>query len=50
MMAVWVGYGVAWGLSEGGNVISPAEEAVFYGILDLLGGPVFGTLVALAAC
>lgn len=49
MMVVWVGYGVAWGLSEGGNVISPAREAVFYGILDLVGGPIFGTLVAMAA-
>ncbi|KJZ75804.1 hypothetical protein HIM_04961 [Hirsutella minnesotensis 3608] len=49
LMMVWVGYGVAWALSEGGNVISPAEEGVFYGILDLMAGPGFCTLVALAA-
>jgi bacteriorhodopsin len=34
-------YPVAWGLSEGGNVISPTREMIFYGILDLLLGPVF---------
>ncbi|QLG73565.1 hypothetical protein HG535_0F00750 [Zygotorulaspora mrakii] len=31
---VWL-YFVCWGLSEGGNVIQPNSEAVFYGILDL---------------
>lgn len=34
-------YPVAWGLSEGGNVISPTREMIFYGILDLVLGPVF---------
>ncbi|KAI0093965.1 heat shock protein 30 [Irpex rosettiformis] len=34
-------YPVCWGVSEGGNVISPNREMVFYGILDLLLGPVF---------
>ncbi|CDR43625.1 CYFA0S12e02674g1_1 [Cyberlindnera fabianii] len=29
-------YPVAWGLSEGGNVIQPDSEAVFYGVLDLI--------------
>ena len=33
---VWILYPVAWGLSEGGNVIQPDSEAVFYGILDLI--------------
>lgn len=33
---VWILYPVCWGLSEGGNVIQPDSEAVFYGILDLL--------------
>lgn len=28
-------YPIAWGVSEGGNVIAPDSEAVFYGILDL---------------
>ncbi|EIW60452.1 family A G protein-coupled receptor-like protein [Trametes versicolor FP-101664 SS1] len=34
-------YPISWGLSEGGNVISPTGEMIFYGILDLLAGPVF---------
>jgi len=34
-------YPVAWGVSEGGNVISPTQEMIWYGILDLLLGPVF---------
>ncbi|CCE72694.1 Piso0_000285 [Millerozyma farinosa CBS 7064] len=35
-MIVWILYPIAWGLSEGGNVIQPDSEAVFFGILDLL--------------
>lgn len=34
-------YPICWGVSEGGNVISPTKEMIFYGILDLLLGPVF---------
>lgn len=34
-------YPIAWGLSEGGNLLSPNGEMIFYGILDLLAGPVF---------
>ena len=34
-------YPIAWGVSEGGNVISPTQEMIFYGILDILLGPVF---------
>ncbi|KAI0374817.1 family A G protein-coupled receptor-like protein [Pilatotrama ljubarskyi] len=34
-------YPIAWGCSEGGNVISPTGEMIWYGILDLLAGPVF---------
>lgn len=33
--AVWLIYPVAWGLGEGGNVIRPTSEMVFYGILDM---------------
>ena len=33
---VWILYPICWGLSEGGNVIQPDSEAVFYGILDLI--------------
>lgn len=34
-------YPICWACSEGGNVISPTSEAVWYGVLDLLLGPVF---------
>jgi len=34
-------YPIAWGCSEGGNVISPTGEMIWYGILDLLLGPLF---------
>ena len=42
---LWFLYPIAWGISEGGNVIAPDSEAVFYGILDLLAKPVFGALL-----
>jgi len=42
---LWFLYPIAWGICEGGNVISPDSEAVFYGILDLLAKPVFGALL-----
>ncbi|CAI6336819.1 unnamed protein product [Periconia digitata] len=42
---LWICYPIAWGVSEGGNVIAPDSEAVFYGILDLLAKPVFGALL-----
>lgn len=35
-VTVWVLYPVCWALCEGGNVIQPDSEAVFYGILDLV--------------
>ncbi|KAH8106704.1 heat shock protein 30 [Cristinia sonorae] len=34
-------YPLVWGLSEGGNVLSPTGEMVWYGILDLILGPLF---------
>ena len=42
---LWILYPIAWGLCEGGNLIAPDSEAVFYGILDLLAKPVFGALL-----
>jgi len=42
---LWFLYPIAWGLSEGGNVISPDSEAVFYGILDVLAKVGFGALL-----
>lgn len=31
---LWMLYPVCWGISEGGNVIAPDSEFIFYGILD----------------
>ena len=42
---LWFIYPISWGLCEGGNVISPDSEAVFYGVLDILAKPVFGALL-----
>lgn len=39
---LWFLYPIAWGLCEGGNVISPDSEAIFYGILDICAKPLFG--------
>jgi bacteriorhodopsin len=45
---LWFLYPICWALADGGNVISPTGEMVFYGILDLLAKPVF-TIVHLIA-
>lgn len=37
---IWLLYPIAWGVAEGGNVISPDSEAVFYGVLDFCAKPV----------
>lgn len=42
---LWIVYPIAWGVCEGGNLIPPDSEAVFYGVLDLLAKPVFGALL-----
>ncbi|KAI4183702.1 MAG: hypothetical protein LQ346_006253 [Caloplaca aetnensis] len=42
---LWFLYPIAWGLCEGGNVISPDSEGIFYGVLDLMAKPVFGALL-----
>lgn len=44
-IGLWFIYPIAWGLSEGGNVIASDSEAIFYGILDILAKPVFGALL-----
>lgn len=41
LIFVWMLYPIVWGLSEGGNVINPSGEMIFYGILDILSKPVF---------
>jgi len=42
---LWVCYPIAWGVAEGGNIIAPDSEAVFYGVLDFLAKPIFGALL-----
>ena len=44
-IGIWFLYPIAWGLAEGGNVIHPDSEAVFYGILDIIAKPIFGFLL-----
>lgn len=34
-------YPIAWACSEGSNIISVTSEMIWYGILDILAGPVF---------
>jgi len=45
IIGLWFLYPICWGLSEGGNVIAPDSEAIFYGVLDILTKPVFGALL-----
>lgn len=41
LLLLWLLYPVAWGLADGGNVITPDSEMVFYGVLDVLAKPGF---------
>jgi hypothetical protein len=41
LLFLWFLYPIAWGVADGGNVISPLKEMIFYGILDVLAKPVF---------
>ncbi|GAA5873545.1 hypothetical protein JCM16303_001159 [Sporobolomyces ruberrimus] len=41
LSTLWLLYPIAWGLADGGNVITPTGEMVFYGVLDLLAKPVY---------
>ncbi|KAI0543327.1 bacteriorhodopsin [Xylaria curta] len=36
LLLLWFLYPICWGLCEGGNVIHPDSEAIFYGILDVM--------------
>lgn len=44
-LVLWFLYPIAWGLSEGANVLHPDSEAIFYGVLDVLAKPGFGFLL-----
>lgn len=41
LAVLWFLYPIAWGLADGGNVISTDGEMIFYGVLDVLAKPVF---------
>ena len=34
-------YPICWALAEGSNVITPSSEMIWYGILDIIAGPLF---------
>jgi bacteriorhodopsin len=44
LVLVWVAFPIAWGLSEGSNRLSVTGEMIFYGILDFIAVPLYGTL------
>ncbi|KAM3074328.1 D-3-phosphoglycerate dehydrogenase 2 [Clarireedia jacksonii] len=44
LVGLWLVFPIAWGLSEGLNQLSVTGEMVFYGILDLIAVPVYGSL------
>jgi len=44
-LLIWLCYPISWGCSEGGNVIAPDSEAVFYGVLDFCAKPVFSIML-----
>ncbi|GAA5924262.1 opsin family protein [Sporobolomyces koalae] len=41
LSVLWLLYPIAWGVADGGNVITPTSEMVFYGVLDLFAKPVY---------
>ncbi|RPA96801.1 family A G protein-coupled receptor-like protein [Choiromyces venosus 120613-1] len=41
-------YPIAWGLSEGGNVLKSDSEAVFYGVLDIFSQGIFSLALIVA--
>lgn len=41
LSVLWFLYPIAWGLADGGNVITPDSEMIFYGVLDVIAKPVF---------
>jgi len=45
LLFLWILYPIAWGVSEGGNVITPDSEGAFYGVLDVLTKVGFGFLL-----
>ncbi|KAK7513443.1 uncharacterized protein IWZ02DRAFT_408406 [Phyllosticta citriasiana] len=44
-IVLWICYPIAWGVCEGGNIIAPDSEAVFYGVLDIFAKVGFGAVL-----
>jgi bacteriorhodopsin len=44
LVLLWIGFPICWGLSEGSNRLSILGEMIFYGILDFIAVPLYGTL------
>jgi bacteriorhodopsin len=44
LVVAWLAFPVCWALSEGANRLSITGEMIFYGILDLIAVPVYGSL------
>ena len=44
-IGIWFLYPIAWGVSEGGNVIHQDSDAVYYGVLDIIAKPVFTAML-----
>ncbi|KAI0063994.1 family A G protein-coupled receptor-like protein [Artomyces pyxidatus] len=42
---VWSLFPLVWAFADGGNVISPTGEVVWYGLVDLLAWPVFSAFI-----
>ena len=38
---IFLTYPICWACSEGANVITPTSEMIWYGILDIIAGPLF---------
>jgi len=47
LVVVWMVYPISWGLNEGSNRLSVTGEMIWYGILDLITVPFYGTLLLL---
>jgi bacteriorhodopsin len=45
LVVVWMVYPISWGLNEGSNRISVTGEMIWYGIMDLITVPFFGSLL-----
>ncbi|KAJ5781927.1 uncharacterized protein N7518_010410 [Penicillium psychrosexuale] len=45
---LWILYPICWACSEGGNVIAPDSEQIFYGILDVFSKPILCWIILFA--